>query len=29
MVQTKLSLDLYLIKILDTLAESFFPCTND
>jgi len=26
---TKLSLDLYLIKILDTSAEPFFPCAND
>jgi len=29
MVQIKLSLDLYLTKILDTSTQPFFPCTND
>jgi len=27
MVQTKLFLDLYLVKFLDTSAKLFFPCT--
>jgi len=27
MIQTKLFLDLYLVKFLDSLAKLFFPCT--